>query len=346
MNLKETYDKYVEDGFITSVRQGGLTLYKYSVKTVQEDFWDTITTNARGLILNDVGVVCGRGFPKFHNINQRPETKIEVLPQETPELADKLDGSCIITFFNPETSKWQAVTLGCWDNIQTQFANKWLESNASKLDKDYSYIFELTAFWNRIVIAYPDEKMTLIGIIKTETGEDWSYQQIADFAAERGLESVKFWTRPVSEVNLEDQVFNNQEGYVARFSNGFRVKLKYKSYMHLHKILTGLSVKGIWESLSTNVPIVLENIPDEFMSWFLNEKNKLQNEFKKYEEEARAIFASVPKCETRKEYASHFTKHGQLTPVLFNILDGHDFSNLLWKRVRPVGHKVFKVDQE
>ena len=105
-SIKEVYDWYAKEEYLNSHRQGGLTLYKYSTKTVFEGNWNYHTSTARGLILDDNGKVIARPFSKFFNLNERPETRLEVLPQETPELADKLDGSLIVCFFNPETSKW------------------------------------------------------------------------------------------------------------------------------------------------------------------------------------------------------------------------------------------------
>lgn len=346
MSYKDPFDYYAKEGLLSAIQNGSLTLYNYTNETVWTGQWHHHTLTARGLVLDDTGRVIFRCIPKFFNLNERPETHIEAMPNETPELADKLDGSMVGVFFDPYTSRWRAITRGSWDNVQTQFAYKWLEINSSKLDKDFSYTFEVTAPWNRVVLAYPDERMTLIGIIHTESTEDWSYSRIAEFAADRGLLSVPFWNRPINEIDLEDPSVLNQEGYVARFSNGFRVKLKFSQYMHLHKILTGLSVKGIWESLSTNTQITLDRVPDEFMDWFDEQKCRFQDEYRKYEGEARQIFESTPKCESRKEYAAYFTKHGWLTPVLFNMLDGHDYSGIIWKRIRPVGHKVFKVDQQ
>lgn len=345
MSFKEPFDLLVKEGFLSAARQGDLTLYNYAPKTVYDDNWNEYTKAARGLILDNEGRVIARPFPKFFNLNERPETKLDMLPKETPELSEKYDGSLIIAFWNPKTNEWQTVTRGCWDNVQTQYANGWIKIQGMHLNKEFTYLFELVAPWNRIVLLYRETRMILTGVIHTETGEDWSYAKVRIFGESLGLDSVRFQSRPITDVNLADEGVTSEEGYVARFSNGFRVKLKYAQYLILHKILTGLSIKGIWELLSTGRPIDLSRVPNEFMDWFNEEKSKITNAKETLETKAKEEFAKAPKCETRKEYAAHFTKLPQPFPaIMFRMLDKLSYSELLWKYVKPEAHKTFQQD--
>jgi len=345
VSFKDPFDALVKEGFLSAVQQGELTLYNYANKCVFDGNWNEHTMAARGLVLDKDGRVMARPFTKFFNLNERPETKLEVLPKETPELSDKYDGSLIIAFWNSKTDEWQTVTRGCWNNVQTQYANGWIKVQGQHLNKEFTYLFELVAPWNRIVLLYRETKMVLTGVIHTETGEDWSYAKVRTFGESLGFDSVCFQSRPITDVNLADEGVTSEEGYVARFSNGFRVKLKYAQYLILHKILTGLSIKGIWELLSTGRPIDLSRVPDEFMDWFNEEKAKIAGVKTVLEAKAKEAFAMAPKCETRKEYAAHFTKLPQPLPaIMFRMLDKASYEELLWKHVKPEAHKTFQQD--
>jgi RNA ligase len=338
--MKVELDQRVKDGWINATKSGNLTLYNYSNRCVFEKWWDPYTMAARGLVLDEIGCILARPWPKFFNLGERPDDK---LPAETPELSKKYDGSLLIVFF--DRVRWRAVTRGCWENVQTQYATKWLEQYGERLQPQYTYLFELVAPWNRIVVHYPKDDMILLGIVATDTGEDWSYAETRQEALRMGLTPVEFETRPIDSLNLEDPAIKNEEGFVARFSNGFRVKLKYRQYLYLHKIVTGLSVKGIWEILASGNQPDFSNVPDEFMGWYTKQREKIQGAFDQLKAQAIAIFQAIGKKETRKDYALEYTKHGEVAGALFRLLDGKDVADVLWKRCRPEIHEVFKVDE-
>lgn len=338
--------KRVDLGLIAARPNGRLTIFDYTNHCMFERAWDEYTMQARGLVLDDKGQIIARPWQKFFNVNERPETRLENLPTETPELSDKVDGSMIIIFRDEQTG-WRAITRGCWENPQTNYANEWLKRNFGRLAPGNTYMFELIAPWNRLVIPYAQEEMILLGIRRTDTGEDASYAQVADYAKNYRFKAIGFETRPLSEISLEDPKVRDREGYVARYSNGLRVKLKYRQYMLLHKILTGLSVKGIWETLSTNSEPSFKDVPDEFMDWFRKQRDDLKKSYSEIEEKAKAAFKATPPQLNRKDWATEFKKHGNLTPILFLMLDKQPYAELIWDRIKPKGQTAsFSQDQE
>lgn len=346
MSIKEVYDWYAKEGYLTAYPRGGLTVYNYTARTVYEGNWNYHTLTARGLVLDREGRVVARPWSKFFNLNERPETQLAALPTETPELADKFDGSLVIVFRNPETGTWQACTRGSWDNAQCGWANAWLERRRDRLDSAFTYLFELVAPWNRIVILYPEETLILLGVIHTESGEDWPYRRVREWGLAQGLDAVRFEARPLESVRLDDRSVVNQEGYVARFDNGFRVKLKYLQYLYLHKLVTGLSVKGIWELLSTGAPVDLTLVPDEFLGWFEVEKAKLVHRKRELEHRVKELFNETPNLPDRKSYAAHFARFDPpVRAMLFRMLDGRPYEDLLWKLVKPEEHRTFRKDE-
>ena len=340
--MKTELDQRVKDGWINVTKSGNLSLYNYSNRCVFERGWDEYTMAARGLVVDETGRILARPWPKFFNLGERPDDK---LPTETPELSKKYDGSLLIVFYDDLSQRWRAVTRGCWDNIQTKYANLWLKKHSWKLDLGMTYLFELVAPWNRIVVAYGKEDMILLGAVDTQTGVDWSYAKARGFALERELSPVEYEVRPLDSVKLDDPAIKNEEGFVARFSNGVRVKLKYAQYIYLHKIMTGLSVKGIWEILASGNEPDLSAVPDEFMTWYKAQRDKIKDGFAIVEAEAKRIFQAVGTLPTRKDYALEFMKHPKVSGALFRMLDGKNYADVLWKRVKPLAHEVFKVDE-
>lgn len=241
-----------------------------------------------------------------------------------------------------------ASTRGGWDNPQCHAANRWLRETDPVLSREHTYLFELVAPWNRIVVQYPKEQLILIGCIHTETGADESYASLHVLAEEAGLDVVGFRTRPIADVDMEESV-ENAEGYVARFSNGMRVKLKFAEYRRLHKILTGLSIKGVWELLSTGGALEIPDVPDEFIAWFDEQKARLLAEFSGIEARAVELFRARPLDGGRKEAAMYFCEFRDVRAVLFDMLDGKDYAPTIWKMVKPHGVSgtcAFRKDDE
>lgn len=344
MPFKEPYDWYAKEGYLRATPLGGLTLYDYTDRTALEWNWNFHTETARGLILDKEGNIIARPWRKFFSLNERPDTNLNVLPNETPELSEKYDGSMIIVFFNPETKKWQACTRGSFDNKQSRVANAWLESRGHLFDKEYTYMFELVAPWNRIVVHYPTEEMILTGIIHTINGDDWSYAKVREWGLAHGLNSVHFETKPLAELDLDAPVVN-QEGYVARFSNGMRVKMKYSQYIQIHAIVTIWSSKKIWNAIRDGEEPDLTNLPEEFRIWFDKNKTQMHDDARRISRELAEIFDKTPNLSTRREYYEYYTKWPNYSRLLMQMLDGIDCKWDIWEMVRPKQSESFFKNQ-
>ena len=267
-------------------------------------------------------------------------------------MATKHDGSLIILFCHD--GAWRCCTKGSWDNPQTRYVENWVRTSGFPflLQQDFTYLFELCAPWNRIVVPYEKERMILIGSIETKTGQDTSYYDLKRFADLVGLDSCDFTKRPVSLWNPNEETGADgvEEGYVCRFSNGFRVKLKYSQYLRMHKALTGLSVKGIWDSLRHGDPDPPENMPDEFLDWHRGIVSGLTGDYKAIQDAAREAYGACidayTKTGERKDFAMEARKHGPLQGVLFAMLDNRDTAPIIWKMVKPTEHRTFKRDAD
>jgi len=287
----------------------------------------------RGLIVDDAWNIIARPFPKFFSVEQLGG----VVPVEPFEAYEKLDGSLGILYF--VDGKPQMASRGSFISEQAQRATQMLETKYkdAKLDPSFTYLFEIIYPENRIVVDYGGrEELVLLAIIETKTGKEWplhSYDSI--FPVVKRYDGFSQFNELLANQD------SSREGFVVRFESGQRVKIKFDEYKRLHKLLTGVSPKAIWEVLKSGSDIskVIERVPDEFFKWVRETESELLYSFATIEAQARGEMRFTG---TRKELAEYF-KTCRYPDVMFSILDRKDYSQIIWKRIRPSG-KAFRCD--
>jgi len=334
MNL-ETLHRYCEDGLLYKQTHPTLplTIWNYSEKVQYEGLWDEITLSCRGLVTDDRAVVFARPFKKFFNMEEGRHT-----PTSEFEVFEKMDGSLGIMF------KYNGVvictTRGSFASDQAVWMSKFAkEYNYQDIIVDgFTYLFEIIYPENRIVVNYGDqERLVLLGIIKTESGQELPYDDISF----DGWDIVNKYDGIRDYSELKSKIDNNAEGFVVRFSNGDRMKIKGEEYLRLHKVMTNLSTTAVWEVLSNggNMDDLLKDVPDEFYSKIKNYEKSLIVQFNNLEEEYQNHFESIKGLGVRKLFAQTAIMF-QHPSILFGMLDGKDISPIIWKIIKPVFCKL------
>lgn len=309
-----------------------LYIYNYTQKAQYNRVWNEITLMCRGLILNEKLEVVARPFPKFFNLG---EMENQYIPDSTFEVFDKMDGSLGILYF-VENEPYIA-SRGSFSSIQSDKANEMLHGKYKpcweNLDPKKTYLFEIIYPENRIVLDYgDDEKLVLLAIIDTQSGDEFPLEDLGFPVVEKYDGFNDFTT--LKNLNLK-----NKEGFIIKFANNYRLKIKFDEYLRLHRILTECSTIDIWECLKEGLPLndFLENVPDEFYEWVKNVKADLLNQYKTIENECKNYFKVF---ENRKDTAAYFIKHPHHS-VLFSMLDNKDYSPIIWKKIKPEFQKPF-----
>ncbi len=92
---------YIEKGLISENRHpedNDVAILNYTQEQQFSGVWDDITRQCRGLIMNvRTGDIIARPFPKFFNY-QEHVAKGWPIPNETPIISEKLDGSLGILY--------------------------------------------------------------------------------------------------------------------------------------------------------------------------------------------------------------------------------------------------------
>ena len=338
INLKDirTLEQLIAEKFITVQKHpnADLYIYNYTVQTQYEKHWNEWTMACRGLILDEDFKIVARPLPKFFNLGERPEQEI---PAGDFDVFEKMDGSLGILY--PIDGTYRVATRGSFSSDQAIEATRMLHTTYQqaipKLRQDRTYLVEIIYPENRIVVDYGDaRKLVLIAVIDNATGADLPLESI-------GLPIVKQYEgiRDIGQLQaMEEQ---NREGFVLRYPSGLRLKLKFEEYVRLHRILTQISSIDIWEILrrGEDLAVLLRDVPDEFYHWVHATVDKLQEAFAALEQEARAEFKDLG---DRKSNALYY-QTCKYPSILFKMLDGEDYSEIIWKHLRPEYERPFSM---
>jgi RNA ligase len=243
--------------------------------------------------------------------------------------------------------EWIMATRGSFTSPQAIKGSELLKKyKYNYLPTDCTYLFEIIYPENRIVVDYgPEEKLVLLGSIQTNTGKEYNIHN--ENYEDLGFEIVttyKTWGEGYDL--LKEEISNDREGYVIRFKNGFRMKIKGEEYKRLHKILTGISSRDIWELLKDNKSFdeIIKNVPDEFYGWVDKTAEDLIKQYENIEKKSLTDFARITKrcnIEDRKSFALEAVKC-ENSSILFSMLNKKDYSSIIWKIVYPSYSKPFK----
>lgn len=337
-------DELVEEGYISRREHPDnpdLVVYNYTAKAQYERRWTPETLACRGLILRGEEVVA-RPFPKFFNLSELIQAG--TAPSGPFVAQEKMDGSLGIIYIAPDGLPAVA-TRGSFASDQANWATAWLRSRPKfVMDANWAALAEYTLLVeiiypeNRIVIDYGRRnELVLLTAISHKTGLDITPSDVD-------------WSGSIAEVHpdFDLTLFNkedsegvsgggfNREGIVLRWKDGSRAKVKFEEYVRLHKIVTRVTERTIWEMLVESRPIesLAEYVPDEFYEWMKSVANRLALEFTAVEKACFAVLNEVDRALPRKDQAE-FVLSRPNSGIVFKMLDGKPYSEIIWTQIRP-----------
>lgn len=336
--------KLIDDKYISVQRHPylPLSIYNYSNKTQFESYWNKYTLQCRGLVLDEQDNIVSHCLKKFFNLDQVPDQ----IPDEPFQVYEKLDGSYI------SLSHYQGdmviASRGSFTSDQAVWAKEIIRTKYQKFiflpQLNYTYIFELIHPENRIVVDYKGRKdLILLTVFDNKTGEEVDMAQFSILPQAKRYDGVTDFRL------LEKEQKENEEGFVVRFKSGYRIKMKFEEYKRLHKLLTGVNARTVWEAVRSGESIesMCYRVPDEFYQWIQKAAQRLKEEYRFIETRALELFADIEKenLPTRKEKAAIYAQYPDYRPLLFMILDGKDYRETIWKMIKPAAEKPFKQDE-
>jgi RNA ligase len=362
-----------------------LSIYTYSRACQYDRHWNQVTTQCRGLVVAHSGEIVGRPFPKFFNVAEHELGRdyAPPLPQDDQfEIHEKVDGSLGIVFHY--AGKWHVASKGSFISEQAQWAQRWLdERNLQELYPGMTYLVEIVYPENRIVVDNGQEHtLVLLAIMRPDGFETPASRFRMRWQAIGGRVARSWPSLPLGElvglaaanqkVDGTRATGTDAEGYVIRFSDGTRAKVKFDEYVRLHKVMTGLTARDVWRALAVQrnpaVPTkrlaialrcsedeiwalravgrpfdaLLDGTPDEFDAWVFAIAASLTRDVDALQAEIDVAYA-----ELRREFAAKAnTYRPQVRAGLFLKLDGRDLGAHLWREAQPEGASPFREDEE
>jgi putative RNA ligase len=323
-----------------------LSILNYTEKAQYERAWNEVTRTCRGIIVDPSGYVVARPFAKFFNYSEHPEGTF--VPSSRVVVTDKLDGSLGILY--PTLDGHAIATRGSFTSEQAVHATRvWRDRYAetTEVEEGTTWLFEIIYPGNRIVCDYGDtDDLILLGGVDIASGTAirpgffvWDGPAVTTFDYDTLGEALAAKPRPGAEgivVRFIDLRFDDQHGTM--------VKIKQDDYVRLHRLVTGLNARVVWEAMADGKSLaeICEPLPDELHDWVKHVAARLVAESDRIEGEARAehdaIFGRLPDDWTRKDFAVHATRSPHRA-WLFMLLDGKDPGPKIWQTLRPSGEE-------
>jgi RNA ligase len=289
------YINEVEMGYISvnyHPEDSNLVIFNYTELATYEKRWNKYTMSARGLILdlteardNGIIYILAKPFEKFPNYGTNEiegyEDDIDFTKIKT--IMEKMDGSLGISYFFNDEIRW--ATRGSFTSAQAKKATEiWREKYAVYFEniKDSMYIYfpytllvEIIYPENRVVVDYNGfEDLVLLGAndiyrddieVQFQPSE-WSYTSLQHYATDLDMPIAKQYEFTIEQMlEMKKTISANEEGWIIRFENGKRLKIKGDEYLQVHRVIHGLSDKAkvqAWAEQRMNEYIMI--LPEEF----------------------------------------------------------------------------------
>ena len=378
----------VDEGYVNKNEHpdGGLFIYNYSPKTQYEPNWNKSTMLARGLILDANGAIVARPFPKFFTLEQHSSS--DLIFHKPFTVFDKMDGSLGICYRNPSGNLAIATrgsfvsdqALWATEHIRTKYA-EWVEHQEYfwKVEGvDSTYLFEIIYPQNRIVVNYGWADLILLALVRNSNGRDFLNWEKADrtfipFPVVKHYDAVDCKpSEVIAHLNPVDD--GDTEGYVLRFDwppegPQTRIKVKLEEYCRLHRILTQVSSKSIWECLKAGdleMKDLMDRVPDEFYQWVRDTSGALWRAHEKIYDAIyceysdvldqigaedntlrdRWTYMDIKNNSSRRKRFAELAQEKEHTGLIFMMLDQNweKAKAKVWDMVKPKFEKAFAKD--
>lgn len=260
-----------QNQYISEKRYGNISSFNFTKLAFYNKVWDEQTMKARGLYINiPKQKIVARAYDKFFNINERPETKLDMLQYkiEFPATAYvKENGFLGIVSYNEETDDLFITTKSSPDGDYAAWLADVVMSKISpdarekmkqySKENDVSFVFECVDMVNDPhIIEYDDSELYLLDIVRnTMEFSKYSFDDMCHIADDFGIKhkekayTLNNWQEFFDwyyMVVADGYKYNckNIEGFVVEGSNGYMVKVKL-AYYNFWKFMRSISHEAI-----------------------------------------------------------------------------------------------------
>lgn len=253
-------------------------VYDGEIEKSGEDFWDRYERfyrECRSIVIdvkNDCIVLCP--FRKFFNLNELEETSEENINKRIEnasliEFSNKLDGSMqSATWYGDRIVMAGSQAINPEKSWRLQDGYRMIQAlpgyeQMLKLYSDFTFVFEYISLADAHVVKYKKEQegLYLIGIRNNLTGYEFSYRTVMGIADYFNIPTTVLFNKTLEQIlnELDDKNSEEAEGFVINI-DGYKIKVKYNDYVHIHKALSKLS------SINLIIRSIADNQYDDLLS--------------------------------------------------------------------------------
>lgn len=282
-----------QNKYVQEKRFGNISSFNFTKSAFYDRIWDDQTTKARGLYINiPRQKVVARAYDKFFNINERPETKLDMLQYRLafPVTAYvKENGFLGIVSYNEEDDSLFVTTKSNPEGDYSVWLRAMLETKLSpetleqmKLyakEHGVSFVFEcVDLVHDPHIINYPESSLFLLDVVYNDLRyHKYEYAKLCETAALFGLQpkekafEIETWQEFFDwyyQVTGDDYLYNgrNIEGFVIEDTNGYMVKLKL-AYYNFWKFMRSVSHETLRFGYIRRTSALTTALANQFYGW-------------------------------------------------------------------------------
>lgn len=254
-SVMELVDIMRTNKFINEKKFGDISSFNFTRAAFYDKKWDEQTIKARGLFIDTVrGKVVARSYPKFFNIDERPETRYDSLRYklEFPVTAYvKENGFLVMVSYDEATDDFRICSKSTPEGHYADMAREAFLKRVIRPDElkihlehnDCTLVFEyVDNGQDPHVISYDKPELFLLDIVKNDINYSKDrYEEVVNVAGYFGFvpkerafvlndwDEFKAW---YADVSSDDYTYNGKhiEGFVIEDANGFMIKIKTRFY--------------------------------------------------------------------------------------------------------------------
>lgn len=325
-------------GQVVTSRFDNLLLFNYTNSCQYAGRWNYFERICRGLICDvNTGEIVARPFDKFFNWGE------VINDTEMVDVVEKIDGSmgCLYRY----RGEYRIATRGSFTSDQARWATEWLNKHykLEGLDNNLTLIFEIVYPENRVVVDYQGfEGLILIGARDRFTGRELYYNEIEVIASKFGfMQPKKYSFDSINSILQAAAALSaSEEGWVIRFADGGRAKVKGDAYKLAHRLMTNITFSRVLEAVAQKkFDAMIEGIPDEFLQQVRQHKADIDMVVERVKGEIYLALKDAPQVDAetkvgRKKFAQWVNENygKNMSAYLFAARSGRDIEELILKR--------------
>jgi RNA ligase len=247
-------EEYVASGLLRKdvTDDGELVIYTYTDQCTYEMAWDDVTRHSRGHVFNVLTGECvARPFPKFFNLGENQEALPERFPWDRPyDVYEKMDGWLGVLYRHE--GRFKVASRGSFHSGGAAWATEFLgRFDLSCLPDAATLCFEIIHPHHQIILSYDEPTLVILAAFDRLTGDEYARPVVVEWARQIGLPVVPMHAALTMEDLLRHQKERERfEGFVIRFADGRRAKVKTEWYLRLARLMADLSPIAVWEAMA------------------------------------------------------------------------------------------------